>query len=125
MTKTSKLAAGRFSSYTMTIQDNDASVQGLSQNGRNVELYSKEGADEFVDTVGTDFISTHLTATDDQELILTYTLMATVAEHASTEKIASGILDPSSAPLLNMRGILLYTIYRPQLASFGYSVKVS
>jgi hypothetical protein len=81
MTKTSKLS----------IQDNDASVQGLSPSGRKFDLCSKEDADEFVDILGTDFISTNLTATDDQELILAYEMMTAVAKHASTEKIASGI----------------------------------
>jgi hypothetical protein len=47
---------------------------------KQVELFSKEGADEFVDTVGTDFISTNLTARDDSRLAYFYTLMKTVAE---------------------------------------------
>jgi hypothetical protein len=41
-------------------------IQVLFPNGRNVELSSKEGAAEFVDTVGTDFISTNLTAAGDK-----------------------------------------------------------
>jgi hypothetical protein len=91
MTKTSKVAAGRSSSYTLTRQGNEESLQMVLPNGRNVEVWSKEGADEFVDTVGTDFISMHLTATDNQERALAYSLMIAVAENASLEKIASGI----------------------------------
>ncbi len=61
-------------------------------NGRKLKLNSKKGADEFVDTVGTNFMSTSLTATDDLgELIFAFTLMITVAHSASPEKIASGI----------------------------------
>jgi hypothetical protein len=60
-------------------------------NGRNVVIASKEGADEFVDTVGTDFISTNLTATDGQELTFAYTIMVAFAQNASSERIASGI----------------------------------
>jgi hypothetical protein len=52
---------------------------------------SKEGADEFVDTVGTDFISTNLTSANDEELNLAYKLMIAVAENVSPEMIASGI----------------------------------
>jgi hypothetical protein len=81
-----------FTSYTTTIHDaEDASVQGNSPNDSNIDIYSKEGAEQFVDFVGHNYISTHLTATDDEELDSTYTLMIAVAEHASTEKIASGI----------------------------------
>jgi hypothetical protein len=78
-------------SSKLAIQDNDASVQGFSPIGQNVQPGSKEGADYFVDIVGTDFTSTNLTATDDQEFILAHTVLVAVAEHASTEKIASGI----------------------------------
>jgi hypothetical protein len=80
-------------SYTfcMTQQDNDMLVQVVLPNGRELDLRSKKGADKFVDTFGTAFISTSLTATDDQELKLAYTLMFAVAENASPEKIASGI----------------------------------
>jgi hypothetical protein len=74
----------RFSSYRTTIQDRDASAQGLS-------LDSKEGADYFVDIVGHDFISKHLTATYNKELITAYDMMIAVAKHGSTQKIASGI----------------------------------
>jgi triphosphoribosyl-dephospho-CoA synthetase len=58
-----------------------------------VEVWSKEeeGADVFVDTVGTDFISTNITAADDEELTLAYQLIIAVAVNASPEKIASGI----------------------------------
>jgi hypothetical protein len=60
-------------------------------NGRTVEICSKEGADEFVDNVGSCFISTALTATEDQELTRSYMMMITIMEHASPEKTASGI----------------------------------
>jgi hypothetical protein len=69
----------------------DDSFRVVLPNGRNVDVCSKEGADEFVDTVGTDFISTNLSAKDALKLTHAYTLMVAVAEHASTEKIASGI----------------------------------
>jgi hypothetical protein len=40
----------------------------LLPNGRKIDLTSRgEGADDFVGAVGTDFISTNLTATDDEE----------------------------------------------------------
>jgi hypothetical protein len=67
------------------------SLRVLLPNGRNVDVYSKEGANEFVDTVGTDFISMNLTAKANQYLTFAYALMAAVAEHASSEKMASGI----------------------------------
>jgi hypothetical protein len=60
-------------------------------NGRKIELASREGADDLVDTVGTDFISTNLTATDHEELMFAYVIIVTVAETASPLKIASGI----------------------------------
>jgi hypothetical protein len=60
-------------------------------NGRKLDLDSKKGADEFVDTFGTAFISTSLTTTDDKELESAYMLMYLVADNASPEKIASGI----------------------------------
>jgi hypothetical protein len=61
-------------------------------NGRNVELCSpKEGADEFVGTVGNDFISMNLTAADDSELTFANQLIFLVSERASLVKIASGI----------------------------------
>jgi hypothetical protein len=77
--------------HSMTNQGNDLSFQVLLPNGRKVELHSKKGADEFVDTVGTDFMSTNLTSTDDQELQFAYMLLLEVADNASPEKIASGI----------------------------------
>jgi hypothetical protein len=40
---------------------------------------------------GTDFISTSLATTNDTELTSAYIMLRTVAENASTEKIASGI----------------------------------
>jgi hypothetical protein len=67
------------------------SFQVVLPNGRKVELFSKKGADEFVDTIGTDFISTNLTTRDDATLTHAYTLMLTVADNASPEKIAAGI----------------------------------
>jgi hypothetical protein len=79
MTATFKLAAGRSSSYTLTRQGNGASLPMVLPNGRNVELWSEEGADESVDTVGTDYISTHQRA-------LAYSLMIAVADNASPEK---------------------------------------
>jgi hypothetical protein len=72
-------------------QGNGESFRVVLPNGRNVDVCSKEGANEFVDTVGTDFISTNLNAQDVRKLTLAYSLMAAVAENASTEKIASGI----------------------------------
>ncbi len=55
-----------------------------------MEVWSKEeeGADVFVDTVGTDFISTNTTTADDEELTLAYSLIFAVAMNASPEKIA-------------------------------------
>jgi hypothetical protein len=82
MTEAFKLAAGPFT------------FQVELPNGRNVEICSKEGADEFVDNVGSSFISTVLTATEDQEdheLTPVYALILAVAKNASPDKIASGI----------------------------------
>jgi hypothetical protein len=59
-------------------------------NGRKIGLASREGADDFVDTVATDFISTNLTATDDENLDAAYTMMIYVIGYASPEKIAAG-----------------------------------
>jgi hypothetical protein len=59
--------------------------------GRKLYLASKKDADEFVDSFGTDFVSTSLTTTDDQELQFAYMLIITVTENASPEKMASGI----------------------------------
>jgi hypothetical protein len=83
--------AGLRCTYHMTSQGNDKSFQVDLPNGRKVELHSKKGADEFLDTVGTDFISTTLTATDNQELECAYMLLLMVGANASSEKIASGI----------------------------------
>jgi hypothetical protein len=90
MAYTFQLAGGLPCTFGTTNQGNDT-FQVLLPNGRNVELWSKEGADEFIDTVGTDFISTNITAANCYELILAYTLIRAVAENASREKIASGI----------------------------------
>jgi hypothetical protein len=72
-------------------------------NGRKIGLASREGADDFVDTVGTYFISTNLTTTDGQELAAAYLMMLTIIEHASPEKIASGI------PESELRTFIEYT----------------
>jgi hypothetical protein len=82
---------GLLCTYYMTNQGNGMSFQVVLPNGRKLELVSKEGADEFVDTVGTDFISTNLAATDDQKLESAYMLMLMIADNASPEKIASEI----------------------------------
>jgi hypothetical protein len=91
MRGTFKLASGLQCTLCLTNQGEVLSFQVLLPNGRNVELCSKEGADEFVDTVGTDFISTNLTTVDYHELGLAYSLIFAVAKNASPEKIASGI----------------------------------
>jgi hypothetical protein len=86
--------AGLLGTYYIspTNQGNVMLCQVLLPNGRKLELNSKKDADEFIDTVGTDFMSTSLTAADDPgELIFAFTLMITVAHNASPEKIASGI----------------------------------
>jgi hypothetical protein len=91
MTKSSNLVAGRRRSYMKLQKGNNKPFPVDLPNGRNVDLFSKEGAHEFVDTVGTDFISTNLTATANHELAFAYSLMIAVAAHASSDKIASGI----------------------------------
>jgi hypothetical protein len=68
--------AGLSYTYRITTQGNDE---------------SKEGADQFVDTVGTHFISTNLTATDDESLTRAYLMISIVIRDASPEKIASRI----------------------------------
>jgi hypothetical protein len=84
--------AGLLCTYHTMNQGNVMSIQVVLPNGRKVELHSKKGADEFVDTVGsTDFMSTMLAATEDQELQRAYILLIMVANNASPEKIASGI----------------------------------
>jgi hypothetical protein len=115
MTKTFKLAGGLLCTYGTTIQGNDASFQVLLPNGRKVEIYSKEGADEFVDTVGTDFISMNLTAADCQELTPVYALILAVAKNASSER--QEFLNLRSAPLLNILEIPLIH-YLPTATSF-------
>jgi hypothetical protein len=75
----------------MTNQGNDMLFHVVLPNGCKVELHSKKGADEFLDTVGTDFMSTSLAATDDQEHQAAYMLLLMVGVSASPEKIASGI----------------------------------
>jgi hypothetical protein len=89
-TRTFKLA-GLLYTYCTTKQGNDMLFQVVLPNGRKLDIDSKKGADEFVDTFGTAFITTSMTPTDDQELKFAYKLMITVAENASPEKIASGI----------------------------------
>jgi hypothetical protein len=59
---------GHRCTYCMRHQGNGVSLQVVFPNGRKLELASREGADEFVGNVGTEFISTNLTATDDQKL---------------------------------------------------------
>jgi hypothetical protein len=83
--------AGLLYTYCTTGQGDEMLFQVSLPNGRKLDLQSKKGADEFVDTFGTDFTSTSLTATDDQELQFAYMLIITVADNASPEKIASGI----------------------------------
>jgi hypothetical protein len=82
---------GLLYTYCTTKQGNDMLFQVALPNGRKLDLKSKKGADEFVDTFGTGFMSTSLTTTDDHEIKFAYTLMMTLAEIASPEKIASGI----------------------------------
>jgi hypothetical protein len=89
--RTTFKTAGLLYTFCMTKQGNDKLFQVVLPNGRKLELNSREGADEFVDTFGTDFLSTNLTATDDQELKSTCMMMLMIAENASPEKIASGI----------------------------------
>jgi hypothetical protein len=93
MTTSNFKLAGLHCTYRILNQGtrNNASFQVVLPNGRNVELFSKEGADECVGVVGTDFISTSLTATNDVELSFTYLMMLTVIGNVSPEKIASGI----------------------------------
>jgi hypothetical protein len=75
----------------MRSTSNGFSFQVVLPNGRTLELCSKEGADEFVGTAGTDFISTNMTTRDDSRDIYVYRLMGDVAKHAFSEKIAAGI----------------------------------
>jgi hypothetical protein len=83
--------AGLLCTYCATNQGNGVLFHVVLPNGCKVELHSKEGADEFIEAVGTDFMSTNLTTTDDQKLEYAYMLLLMVADSASPEKIASGI----------------------------------
>jgi hypothetical protein len=89
MATTFKLAGLRCT-YIRANQGNDASFHVFLPNGRNVDVCSKEGADEFVDAAGSYFISTNLNAQDVQMLPFAYTVMIAVSENASPEKIAAG-----------------------------------
>jgi hypothetical protein len=82
---------GLLYTYSTMKQGNEMVLQVVLPNGRKLNIDSKKGADEFVNTFGTAFISTSLTATDDMELTWAYMLMHLVADNASPEKIASGI----------------------------------
>jgi hypothetical protein len=83
-------------------------------NGRKIELASREGADDFVGAVGTDFISTNLTATDDEEddeeLAVAYGMMRMVIENASPEKIALGIPESELRTFIEHTRDILYTL---------------
>jgi hypothetical protein len=57
MTSTFKLAGGLPCTYGTANQGNDETFQVVFPNGRNVEVCSKEGADDFVDSNGSDFRS--------------------------------------------------------------------
>jgi hypothetical protein len=83
--------AGLICTYHGTNQGIGMLLHVVLPNGHKVDLHSKKDANEFVDTVGTDFISTTLAAADDQELQVAYMLMVMVGMSASSEKIASGI----------------------------------
>jgi hypothetical protein len=104
-----KLAGSLRCTFAMTNQG-DLLIQVLFPNGRNVELRSKEGADEFVDTVGTNFISMNLTAADNQELTPVYALILAVAKNASPEKIASGIPESEIRTFIEHMRNMLATI---------------
>jgi hypothetical protein len=67
-TRTTFKPAGLLYPYCTSTEGNEMLFQVVLPNGRKLELASREGADEFVDTFGTDFMSTSLTATDDREL---------------------------------------------------------
>jgi hypothetical protein len=58
----------------------------LLPNGRRFELTSRKGADDCVDAVGTDFISTNLIATNYTELTCAYVMIITVLERASPRR---------------------------------------
>jgi hypothetical protein len=59
-------------------------------NGRRFHVASRKDADDFVDTVGTDFISTNLNTTDVRELEVAYLIIILFVGYASTEKTAAG-----------------------------------
>jgi hypothetical protein len=82
---------GHLYTYCTTGQGDEMLFQVALPNGRKLDLDSKKGADEFVDTFGTAFMSTSLTAADDREFQFAFTVMKAVADTASREKIASGI----------------------------------
>jgi hypothetical protein len=69
-------------------QEHESIRQVELPNGRKFEIYSREGANDFVDSVG-NFISTNLTATNDEELAIAYLILITVIDYASPEKIAA------------------------------------
>jgi hypothetical protein len=59
-------------------------------NGRKIKrLTTEAGANEFVEAVGIDFISTNLTATNDHEMFVMYIIMRIVIRSASPEKVAA------------------------------------
>jgi hypothetical protein len=94
---------GRLYACCATEQGNDMVIQVALPNGRKLDIATKKGADEFVDTFGTAFISTSLAAIADQDLELSYWLIHRVADNASPEKIASGI------PESELRALIEYT----------------
>jgi hypothetical protein len=94
-THTTPKLAGLICTYHVTNQGIGRLLHVVLPNGRKVELHSKKGADKFVDTVGTNFMSTNLTATDDQQLQFIYMIMRIVICNASPEEITSGIPEAS------------------------------
>jgi hypothetical protein len=101
---------GHLYTYCTTVQGDEMLFQVALPNGRKLDLDSKQGADEVVDSFSTAFISTSLTATDDQELKLAYTLMIAVADNASPEKIASGIPESELRTLVDHTRDILDTL---------------
>jgi hypothetical protein len=73
-------ATGHLYTYCTTKQGNETLRQVLLPNGRTLELNSKEGADEFVDTFGTAVMSTSLNTKKNQELQSAYMLILVVAD---------------------------------------------
>jgi hypothetical protein len=82
---------GHLYTYCTTGEGDEMLFQVALPNGRKLDLDSKKGADEFVDTFGTAFTSASLTATDDREHQFAYTMMKAVADTTSREKIESEI----------------------------------